>query len=195
MEPVEQPQPLPAVEQQQPPLEPLRRKRGARMSMRSGPRSRPLPPLPPTYPPIPKDPQMGRPSNTTPVVDPTPATFAQPPPPIGFDNLIPTYLVTSRYNPLEPSTPVDYNYQTPPYDPYIQAIVHNALYPSPFPPAYPTTGYLNYGYSYPTVPQPQPLPPPQFEAINQALEGRNKFSVRLRRMRRKQVISSRNLPS
>ncbi|XP_022019447.1 formin-like protein 14 [Helianthus annuus] len=157
MEPVEQPQPPP---------EPLRRKRGARMSVRLGPRSSSLPPLPPTYPPIPEDPQMGGPSNTAPKVDPTLVTFSQPPPPSGFDNPIPTYPDTSRYNPFNPSTPVDYNYQAPSYDPYMQTVVHNALYLSPFLPAYPATGYPNYGYQYPVVPQPQP----QLEAINQVLE-------------------------
>ncbi|MFS8031936.1 hypothetical protein Hanom_Chr17g01551721 [Helianthus anomalus] len=113
---------------------------------------------------------MGGPSNTTPVVDPTPLAFAQPLPPLGFDNPIPTYLATSGYNPFEPSPQVDLNYQGPSYDPYMQAVVHNALYPSPFPPAYPPTGYPSYGYQYPAVPQPHPLPPQQLEAINQALE-------------------------
>ncbi|XP_021975053.1 circumsporozoite protein-like [Helianthus annuus] len=32
-------------------------------------------------------------------------------------------------------TPMDYNYPAPSYDPYLQAVMHNALYPSPFPPA------------------------------------------------------------
>ncbi|MFS7939316.1 hypothetical protein Hanom_Chr05g00450261 [Helianthus anomalus] len=160
MEPVEQPQPPP---------EPPRRKHGTRMSMRSGLQSSPLPQLPQTYPPILEDPQMGGPSNTTLVVDPTPATFVQPPP-SGFDNLIPTYLDMTGYDALNPTTPIDYNYQAPSYDPYMQAVVHNALHPSPFPPAYPATGYPNYGYQYPAVPQPKPLPPPQLQALNQALE-------------------------
>ncbi|MFS7931926.1 hypothetical protein Hanom_Chr04g00361731 [Helianthus anomalus] len=136
------------------------------MSVRLGPWSSPLPPLPPTYPPIPEDAQMGGPSNTAPVVDPTRVTFAQPPPPSGFDNTIPTYPDTSGYNPFSPSTLVDYNYQEPSYDPYMQAVAQNAYYPSPFPPAYPAMGYPNYGYPHPVVPQPQPLPPPQLEAIN-----------------------------
>ncbi|XP_021995942.1 extensin-like [Helianthus annuus] len=141
MEPLKQPQPPP---------EP-RRKCGARMSVRMGPWSSPLPPMPQTYPPIPEDPQMGGPSNTVPVVDPTPQTFVQPPP-SGFDNPIPTYPDMTGY------------------DPYMQAVIHNALYPSPYPPAYPTTRYPNYGYQYPAMPQPQPLPPPQIETLNQALE-------------------------
>ncbi|MFS7914592.1 hypothetical protein Hanom_Chr02g00155231 [Helianthus anomalus] len=169
MEPVEHRQPLPAMEQPQPPPEPPRRKRGSRMS-RMGPWSSPLPPFPPSYPPIPKDPQMGGPSNTIHGVDPTPVTFAQPPPLVGFDNLIPSYLAMSRYNPFEPTPPIDFNYQGPSYDPYMQAIIHNTLYPFPFPPAYPPTGYPSYGYQYPAVPQPQPLPPQQLETITQTLE-------------------------
>ncbi|MFS7960948.1 hypothetical protein Hanom_Chr08g00709021 [Helianthus anomalus] len=170
MEPVEHPQSPPAVEQPQPPPEPPMRKRNAHMSVRGGPQTSLLPPLPPTYPPIPEDPKMGGPSNTTPVVDTTPATFAQPPPPVGFDNPIPSYPATSRHNPFEPLPPVDFNYQAPLYDPYLQEVVHNDLYPSPFPPAYPPTSYPNYGYEYPAVPQPQPPPPQQLESINQALE-------------------------
>ncbi|XP_022019701.1 leucine-rich repeat extensin-like protein 3 [Helianthus annuus] len=158
------------MEQPQPPPEPPRRKRGARMSMCLGPRSSPLPPLPPTYPPIPEDPQMGGPLNTTAVVDPTPTTFAQPPPPLGIDNPIPTYPATSGYNPFEPSPLIGFNYKAPQYDPYMQAVAQNAYYPSSFPPAYPPTGYPNYGYQYPAVPQPQPLPLQQLEAINQTLE-------------------------
>ncbi|MFS7987836.1 hypothetical protein Hanom_Chr11g01027531 [Helianthus anomalus] len=130
MEPVEQPQPPP---------EPPRRKGGAHMSVHLGPQSSPLPPLPQTYPPIPEDPQMGRPSNTAPVLDPTPQTFVQPPP-SGFDNLIPMYPDMTVYDPLNPTKPIDFNYQAPSYDPYMQAVVHNALYPPPFPSAYPTTG-------------------------------------------------------
>ncbi|MFS8000104.1 hypothetical protein Hanom_Chr12g01174441 [Helianthus anomalus] len=116
MEPVEHPQPPPAMEQPQPPPEPPRRKPGACMFVRLGPWSSPLPP---TYPPIPKDPQMGGPSNTTPVVDLTLVTFAQPPPPLGFDNPIPTYPATSGYNPFVPSPSIDINCQVPPYDPYL----------------------------------------------------------------------------
>ncbi|XP_022041118.1 protein transport protein SEC31-like [Helianthus annuus] len=119
------------VEQPQPPLEPPRRKHGTRMYVSSRLRSSLLPPLPQTYPPIPEDPQMGGPSSTAPVVDPTPATFVQPTP-SGFDNSIPTYLDMTGYDPLNPTTPIDYNYQAPSYDPYMQAVVHNALYPSSF---------------------------------------------------------------
>ncbi|MFS7929069.1 hypothetical protein Hanom_Chr04g00328241 [Helianthus anomalus] len=119
MELMEHPQPSPVVEQPQPPREPPRRKRGARMSMHLGPRSSLLPPLPPTYPPISEDPQMGGPSNTTPVVDSKLATFAQPPMPVCFDNAIPMYPATYGYNTFEPSLPVDYNYQAPSYDPYM----------------------------------------------------------------------------
>ncbi|MFS7945027.1 hypothetical protein Hanom_Chr06g00519101 [Helianthus anomalus] len=100
IEPVEQPQPPPAVEQPQPPHELPRRKPGAPMSVRIGPWSSPLPPLPPSYPPILEDPQMSGPSNTTPMVDTTPTTFAQPPSPVGFDNPIPSYPTTTGYNPL-----------------------------------------------------------------------------------------------
>ncbi|MFS8032239.1 hypothetical protein Hanom_Chr17g01555251 [Helianthus anomalus] len=139
------------------------------MSVRMGQWSGSLPPLTQTYPTIPEDPQMGGPSNTVPVVDPTPQTFVQPPS-SGFDNPILTYPLTTGYDPFKPTTPIDFNYPAPAYDPYTQAVIHNALYPSHLPPAYPTTGYPNYGYQYPDVPQPQPQPQPQIEAINQALE-------------------------
>ncbi|XP_021991488.1 extensin-like [Helianthus annuus] len=157
------------VEQPQPPQESPRRKRGARMSVRMRQRSGSLPPLLQAYLPIPKDPQIGGPSNAVPVVDLTPQNFVQPPP-SGFDNPIPTYTDTTGYHPFNPSTPIDYNYQAPAYDPYLQVVVHNALYPSPFLPAYLATRYPNYGYKYPVVPQPQPQPPPKIEAFNQALE-------------------------
>ncbi|MFS7955681.1 hypothetical protein Hanom_Chr07g00645481 [Helianthus anomalus] len=80
---------------------------------------------------------MGRPSKTASVIDNTPATIAQPPPPWGFENPIPTYPAMTGYNPFDPSTPMGYNYQAPAYDPYAEAIMHNALYPSPFPPCIP----------------------------------------------------------
>ncbi|MFS8009306.1 hypothetical protein Hanom_Chr14g01283181 [Helianthus anomalus] len=84
----------------------------------------------------PRDPQMGGPSKAAPMIDTTPATFAQPPPPVGFENPIPTYPAATGYNPFDPSTPMGYNYQAPAYDPYAEAVVHNVLYQLPFPPAY-----------------------------------------------------------
>ncbi|MFS7952687.1 hypothetical protein Hanom_Chr07g00609871 [Helianthus anomalus] len=115
------------------------------MTVRGGPRIS-SPHSSHNYPPIPEDPQMGGPSNVAPVIDTTPATFA-PPPPMGFENPIPTYPSATGYNPFEPQAPMGYNYQASAYDPYVEATVHNALYPSPFPPAYPT-GYPAYGYSF-----------------------------------------------
>ncbi|XP_022003288.1 extensin-like [Helianthus annuus] len=103
---------------------------------------------------------MGGPSNVVPEIDITPATFAPPPHPMGFENPILTYPDTTRYNPFEPQAPTCYNYQPPAYDPY-KAVNYNALYPSPFPPAY-LTGYPAYGYQYPSSQSlPQPQPPPQ----------------------------------
>ncbi|MFS7994647.1 hypothetical protein Hanom_Chr12g01108521 [Helianthus anomalus] len=115
------------------------------------------------YPLIPKDPQMGGPSHAVPEIDTTLATFAPPPPPMGYENPIPTYPGPTGYNPFEPQAPTGYNYQPPAYDPYVKATFFNALYPSPFPPAYPT-GYPVQGYQCPPYqqqPQPQPQPPPQ----------------------------------
>ncbi|XP_022030772.1 extensin-like [Helianthus annuus] len=98
------------------------------------------------YPYIPEDPQIGGPSNPAPVIDTTPATFAPPPPPTGFENPIPTYPAATGYNPFEPSASMGYNYREPSYNPYAEAIVYNVLYPSPFPPAYPI-GYQLIGTS------------------------------------------------
>ncbi|XP_022007650.1 leucine-rich repeat extensin-like protein 5 [Helianthus annuus] len=70
-------------------------------------------------------------------------------------------------------TPIVELPQPPPtaYDPYLQAVIQNALYPPPFPLTYQNPGYPNPGYPYPVFPQPQPsqqqLP---IEAINQVLE-------------------------
>ncbi|MFS7997376.1 hypothetical protein Hanom_Chr12g01141051 [Helianthus anomalus] len=80
MEHAEQ-QPLPPPQPRKPP--------GARMSVHAGQWSSSLLPLSPTYPTIPADPQMGGPSNTIPVVEPTQQ------PPLGFDNSIPTYQDTT----------------------------------------------------------------------------------------------------
>ncbi|XP_022032306.1 extensin-like [Helianthus annuus] len=151
----QQPQPLP---------QPRNPRSGARMSVRAGQWSGSLPPLPPTYPTITEDQQMGGPSNVEPVI----MTPQQPP--MGFDNPIPTYPDMTGYDTSYTTAPMDFNYPAPSYDPYLQAVVHTALYPSPFPPAYPNTGYPNYGYQYPVVPQPQPQPLQQLEYINQALE-------------------------
>ncbi|MFS8017547.1 hypothetical protein Hanom_Chr15g01381691 [Helianthus anomalus] len=112
---------------EQPQLPPLPRKpRGAHMSVRAGQWSGSLPPLPSIYPIIPKDPQMGGPSNTEPVVE-LPQL-----PPLGFDNPIPTYPDTTGYNTSFLAS-MDFNYPAPSYDPYMQVVVHNALYPSSFP--------------------------------------------------------------
>ncbi|MFS7944203.1 hypothetical protein Hanom_Chr06g00509301 [Helianthus anomalus] len=161
MEPVEQPQPPPQ----------LRKKCGACISVRVRQWSGSLQPLPPTYPTytIPEDPQMGGPSSAEPVVELHPQPFAQQPP-LGFDNPMPTYPDLTGYGTSYSTVPMDFNYPSPSYDPYMQAIMHNALYPSPFTFAYPNTGYPNYGYQYPIVPQPQPQPLPQLQAINKALE-------------------------
>ncbi|MFS7988081.1 hypothetical protein Hanom_Chr11g01030381 [Helianthus anomalus] len=127
---------------------------------------------------------MGGPSNVVLVVDLTSQNFVQPPP-SGFDNPIPTYPDTTGYNPFNPSMPIDYNYQAPAYDPYLQVVVYNALYPSPFPHAYLATRYPNYGYKYPVVPQLQPHPPSQIEAINQALERVEQIQRQAEKTKRK----------
>ncbi|MFS7945396.1 hypothetical protein Hanom_Chr06g00523821 [Helianthus anomalus] len=91
---------------------------------------------------------MGGPSNPASVIDTTPGTFVQPPPPMGFENPIPTYPAATGYTPFEPTAPMGYNYEAPSYNPYAEAIVHSALYLSRFTPTYPT-GYPTYGYQYP----------------------------------------------
>ncbi|XP_035836037.1 alpha/beta-gliadin clone PW1215-like [Helianthus annuus] len=109
---------------------------------------------------------MGGPSNPEPVVELPQQT------PMGFNNPFPTYPDMTGYDTSNTATPMDYNYSALSYDPYLQAVVHNSLYPSPFPYAYPYTyqypGSTNPRYPYPVVPQPQPHQ--QIEAINQALE-------------------------
>ncbi|KAJ0565792.1 hypothetical protein HanIR_Chr06g0266571 [Helianthus annuus] len=130
------------------------------MSVRGGPRFS-SPQASSTYPPIPEDPQMGGPSHAVPEDDPLPVTFAPPPPPVGFENPIPTYPASSGYNPFEYPTHTDYGYQAPAQDPYLEAAQFNALYPSPFPPVYPT-GYPVHGYQYPPY-QQQPPPPQQIQ--------------------------------
>ncbi|MFS7946213.1 hypothetical protein Hanom_Chr06g00533361 [Helianthus anomalus] len=106
------------------------------------------------YPPSFEDPQIGGPSNSVLEVDSAPVTPAPPPPSMGYENPIPAYPDTTGYNPFQPQTYTGYNYRAPAVDPYIKASNFNALYPSPFPPAYPT-GYPAYGYQYPPPPQPQ----------------------------------------
>ncbi|MFS8023189.1 hypothetical protein Hanom_Chr16g01448521 [Helianthus anomalus] len=192
------PPPPPPVEEQPPPppLEPSRRRRNARMSGHGGPHFS-SPYASNTYPTILQDPQMGGPSNPAPVIDTTQATFAQPPPPMGFENPIPTYPAATGYNPFEPTTSMGYNYQAPSYDPYAKAIVHNTLYPSPFPPAYPT-GYPAYGYQYPAPPPPQPQPqllPQQMEVLTQALGRVDDMEREWKEVRGKQVSYLRNLQS
>ncbi|MFS7963551.1 hypothetical protein Hanom_Chr08g00739631 [Helianthus anomalus] len=111
---------------------------------------------------------MGGPSHAVPEIDTTPVTFAPPPPPMGFENPIPTYPGPNGYNPFEPQAPTGYEYQALAYDPYVEAANFNALYPSPFPPAYPT-GYLIQGYQYPSY-QQQPQPPPQQPQTQEILQ-------------------------
>ncbi|XP_022003246.1 extensin-like [Helianthus annuus] len=153
------PPPLPVEEPpQQPPQpspEPPRHRRNACMSVRGGPRFS-SPRGSSSYPPIPEDPQMGRPSNAAPEVEPPPVSYAPPEPPMGFDNPIPTYPGSSGYNLFEnPSGyPSDYKSQYP----YLTDTQYHHLYPSSYPPVLPT-GYPVPGYQYP--PYRQPPPPPQ----------------------------------
>ncbi|XP_022018839.1 leucine-rich repeat extensin-like protein 5 [Helianthus annuus] len=110
------------------------------------------------YPPLYEDPQMGGPSNAVSEVDSAPVA---PPPPMGYENPIPSYPGAAGYNPFEQPAYSGYNYNNAPaVDPYIKAANYNALYPGPFPATYPT-GYPVYGYQYPPPPQPQPQQPPQ----------------------------------
>ncbi|MFS7984514.1 hypothetical protein Hanom_Chr11g00987331 [Helianthus anomalus] len=149
------------------------------------------------YPPIFEDPQMGGPSNTVPKIDTAPATFSPPPPPVVYENLIPAYRDTTGYNPFEPQAHTGYNYQQPAYDPYVEAVNYNALYRSPFPPAYPT-GYPAYGYQYPQPqtqqqPQQQPQPPPQQPQTQEILQRLEEVEHRVEERERKTHSSLRLL--
>ncbi|XP_035835731.1 leucine-rich repeat extensin-like protein 1 [Helianthus annuus] len=148
----------------QPPPEPPRRRRNARISVRGGPRFS-SPQRSSSYPLIPEDPQMGGPSHAVPENDPSPVSYAPPPPPVGFDNPIPTYPGSSGYNPS--GYPSDYGT----HDPYLTVAQHNALYPSSYPPVYPT-GYPVQGYQYPLYQQPPP--PPQQEHTQEILQRLNR---------------------
>ncbi|XP_021997823.1 extensin-like [Helianthus annuus] len=142
--------PPPPAPEQPPPPEPSRRRRSARMSVRGGFHFS-TPQNSSNYLPIFEDPQMGGPSNAVLEVDSAPVTPA--PPPMGYESPIRAYQDTTGYNPFEPQAYSGYNYSAPAVDPYVEAANFNALYPSPFPPAYPT-GYPAYGYQYPPPPQP-----------------------------------------
>ncbi|XP_022007768.1 leucine-rich repeat extensin-like protein 2 [Helianthus annuus] len=158
------PPPLPVEEPpQQPPPEPPRRRRKAWISVRGGPRFS-SPQGSSSYPPIPEDPQMGGPSNAVPENDLPPVSYAPPPPPMGFDNPIPTYPGSSGYNPFENPTGYPSDYGT--HDPYLTAAEYHHLYPSSYPPVYPT-GYPVQGYQYPPYQQP---PPPQQQQTQEILE-------------------------
>ncbi|MFS7888941.1 hypothetical protein Hanom_Chr00s000002g01600901 [Helianthus anomalus] len=96
---------------------------------------------------------MGGPSNPVSEVDTAPV--AQPPPQMGYDNPIPSYVGTMAYNPFEQPTYPEYNYyNAPDVDPYLVAENNNALHPEgPYAASY-QTGYPAYGYQYPPPPQP-----------------------------------------
>ncbi|XP_022014489.1 leucine-rich repeat extensin-like protein 5 [Helianthus annuus] len=151
--------PPPPPPEQQPPLEPPRRRRSnTRMSVRGGFRfSTPQPSSGSHYPPLYEDPQIGGPSNPVSEVDSTPVA----PPPMGYDNPIPSYAGTVAYNPFEQPAHTNYNYAE--VDPYLIAANYNALHPEgPYGAPW-GTGYPTYGYQYPPPPQPpqqqQPQPP------------------------------------
>ncbi|XP_021991656.1 protein FREE1-like [Helianthus annuus] len=110
------------------------------------------------YPPLYEDPQMGGPSNPVSEVDSTLVA----PPPMGYDNPIPSYAGAAAYNPFEQPAHTNYNYAE--VDPYLVAANYNALHPEgPYGVPY-QTGYSTYGYQYPPPPQPpqqQQRQPPQ----------------------------------
>ncbi|XP_021991651.1 extensin-like [Helianthus annuus] len=112
---------------------------GVRMSLRAREWSSSLPPLPPSYPSILEDPQMGGRCHTTPAVDPAP---------VGYDNPIPTYPNPTGFDIPYAAAAADYAYPAPSYDPYLQAVIQNALHPPPFPPTYQNPGYPNAGYEF-----------------------------------------------
>ncbi|KAJ0469117.1 hypothetical protein HanIR_Chr14g0704411 [Helianthus annuus] len=145
-------------------------------------------PLPSSYPSIPEDTQMSGPSNTAPITE-SPST--------GYDNPIPTYLNLTGSDTTYTAAATDYNYPAPSYDPYMQAVIQNDLYPPTFPPSYQNPGYPNPGYLYPVIPQP-PQPPPQqqlpLKVINQRWNVLNKSNNKSKRMNGGQAKYSRNYP-
>ncbi|MFS7936730.1 hypothetical protein Hanom_Chr05g00419221 [Helianthus anomalus] len=108
---------------------------------------------------------MGGPSHAVPEDNPPPISFAPPPPLVGFENPIPTYLGSSGYNPFEYPTSAGYGT----HDPYLTATQYNALYPSSYPPVYPI-GYPVQWYQYPSYHQQAPPQQIQTEEIMQRLD-------------------------
>ncbi|XP_021991097.1 vegetative cell wall protein gp1-like [Helianthus annuus] len=141
--------PPPPPDQQLAPERPRRRRSNAQMSVRGGfPFSTPQPSSGSHYPPLYGDPQMGGPSNPVSEVDSAPVA----PPPVGYDNLIPSYADAAAYNPFEQPAHTNYNYAE--VDPYLVAANYNALHPKgPYGAPW-QTGYPAYGYQYPPLPQP-----------------------------------------
>ncbi|MFS7946674.1 hypothetical protein Hanom_Chr06g00539101 [Helianthus anomalus] len=122
------------------------------------------------YPPLYEGPQMGGPSNPVSEVD----SALVAPPPMGYDNLNPSYVGVVAYNPFEqPAYPGYNNYNAPVIDPYLEAANYNALHPEgPFAASY-QSAYQAYGYQYPLPPQAphqQPPQPPQIQPQQQQQE-------------------------
>ncbi|XP_022026887.1 extensin-like [Helianthus annuus] len=124
--------PLPPSPVQQPPPEPPRRRRSNAQ--------------------IPAD---GGPSNPVSEVDSAPVS----PPPMGYDNPIPSYAGTAAYNPFGQPAHTNYNYAE--VDPYLVVANYNGLNPEgPYGAPW-GIGYPAYRYQHPPPPQPPHQQPPQ----------------------------------
>ncbi|MFS7990056.1 hypothetical protein Hanom_Chr11g01054331 [Helianthus anomalus] len=164
------PPPPPPPVQQAPPEPPRRRRSGARISTRIGDFHFSIPrhSSGSHYPPLQEDPQMGGPSN--PVQEANSAPAAPPPPPFGYDNLIPAYAGSTAYNPFEQPPHTHYNYIG--VDPYLEVVAnYHALHPEvPYGTPW-GTGYSAHGYQIPARPlvrqrsQPPCFSPPEQEEI------------------------------
>ncbi|XP_021975024.1 annexin A11-like [Helianthus annuus] len=123
---------------------------------------------------------MGGPSNAAPEIEPPPATYAPPEPPMGFDNPIPTYPGSSGYNFFE--NPSGYPSEYVSQDPYLTAAQYHHLYPSSYPLVLPT-GYPVPGYQYP--PYQQPPPQQQQHQTQEILERLDRVEHKARKNKEK----------
>ncbi|MFS7999985.1 hypothetical protein Hanom_Chr12g01173061 [Helianthus anomalus] len=155
----EDPRSVAATPPPPPPVQPVmpdpprRRRTNARMSTRSVEFhfSTPRHSSSSHYPAVPEE----GPSSPTHEVNSAPVAPSSPP--FGYDHPIPAYTGPTAYNPFEPSTHYNYNYER---DPYVVAARYNARYPDG------NRGIPDYSaHGYPAPPRPpvpQPAPEPHF---------------------------------
>ncbi|MFS7907636.1 hypothetical protein Hanom_Chr01g00073681 [Helianthus anomalus] len=135
---------------------PRRRRTNARMSTRSGEFhfSTPRHSSSSHYPAVPEEGPL------SPAHEANSAPVAPSSPPFGYDHPIPTYTGPTAYNPFEPSTHYNYNYE---HDPYVVAARYDARYPDKARGHLGIPDYSAHGYpAPPRPPVPQPAPEPRF---------------------------------